>query len=436
MRRDITPSINGAFGCPSNKLLQRLWATGITERVYDRTSSYVRAIFVLQNMNPEVAIITLNWNGWQDTLECLASLYHIDYDNYRVILVDNASTDDSLAKIEAHCTKELNLASYSTEDLVRNKPIKVVYYTGGGAEHGTDRSGAVAQQANHALTVIQNDENYGFAEGNNIGVAYALNAFDPDYILLLNNDTIVDRHFLRALVDVAENDEQIGLLQPKMLRYADALIDNTGSLCDRLAYCKPRGLGEVDARQYDRERKDNFFYVTGACMLIRKSVLSALSDECFDPYLFAYYEDVDLSWMVRLLGFKVSYSPDSVCYHKGSATFGNRSPFIAYLSDRNRLRVLIKNYALVSLFFVLPLTIVLKSAALAAGCIINIDLHYIVSFVKALGWNTLQLRNTLALRRELQSKRKVSDNDIVKHMIPFSLNPRAELLKLWRRQRI
>lgn len=388
------------------------------------------------NMNPEVTIIALNWNGWQDTLECLASLYHIDYDNYRVILVDNASTDDSLARIEAYCMKELNLASYITEDLIRNKLIKVVHYAKGDAGSRIDRSGAVAQKANHALTVIQNDYNYGFAEGNNIGVAYALNAFDPDYVLLLNNDTVVDQHFLSALVDTAENDEYVGLIQPKMLRCADATIDNTGNVCDRLAYCEARGLGELDAGQYDHERTDEFFYATGACVLIRRSVLSAFSGECFDPHLFAYYEDVDLSWMARLLGFKIGYSPDSVCYHKGSATFGNCSPFIAYLSDRNRLRVLIKNYALISLFFALPLTIVLKSAALIADCVISVDLHYIASFVKALGWNTLQLRNTLALRRRLQSKRKVSDNDIVKHMIPFSLNPRVELLKLKRRQRV
>jgi GT2 family glycosyltransferase len=385
-------------------------------------------------MNPEVAIIILNWNGWQDTLECLGSLYHIDYDNYRVILVDNASTDESLAKIDAYCRNKLKFASYFTEDLVRNKPIKVVHYTKGGTEPGTDRSGAVAQQANHALTVIQNDRNYGFTEGNNIGVAYALNAFDPDYVLLLNNDTVVDRNFLRALVDAAENDEQIGLIQPKMMRYADAAIDNAGNVCDRLAYCEPRGLGEMDTGQYDHDRTDEFFYATGACVLIRKNVLSAFSGECFDPHLFAYYEDVDLSWMARLIGFKVRYSPDSVCFHKGSATFGLGSPFIAYLSDRNRLRVLIKNYASMSLFVVLPLTIVLKSAALAAECVIGKDLRYIASFIKALAWNTLHLRNTLTLRRRIQSKRKVSDNDITKHMIPFSFSLRTELLERWRGQ--
>jgi GT2 family glycosyltransferase len=378
-------------------------------------------------MNPEVTIITLNWNGWQDTLECLGSLYHIDYNNYRIILVDNASTDDSLANIEAYCTKELKFASYFTEDLVRNKPTKVVHYTKVAAEPGADRSGAVAQRADYALTVIENNHNYGFTEGNNIGVAYALNAFDPDYILLLNNDTVVDQRFLSALVDAAENDQQIGLLQPKMLRYADATIDNTGNVCDRLVYCKPRGLGEGDAGQYDGDSRDDFFYATGACLLVRKSLLWARSGECFDPHLFAYYEDVDLSWMARLLGFKVGYVPDSVCYHKGSATFGSRSPFIAYLSDRNRLRVLIKNYSLRTLFFVLPFTILLKSAVLAVECVINIDLRYVSSFLRALAWNIQHLRSTLIERKKLQSQRKISDSEIMTHMIVFSLQPRAEI---------
>jgi hypothetical protein len=385
-------------------------------------------------MDPEVTVITLNWNGWQDTLECLASLYHIDYDNHHVILVDNASTDDSLAKIEAYCTKELNLAPYITEGLIRNKPIKVVQYANTDAEPGADR-GAGAQRADLALTVIQSDENFGYTEGSNIGVAYALNAFDPDYVLLLNNDTVVDRHFLRALVNAAENDEQVGLLQPKILRYADGMIDSTGNVCDRFAYCKPRGLGEVDVGQYDRDARDEFFYATGACVLIRKSVLSAFSGECFDPHLFAYYEDVDLSWMARLLGYKVGYSPDSVCYHKGSATFGRLEPFIIqYLCERNRLRVLIKNYGLIRLFFVLPLTVVLKSVAAPVQCAITLELRYLLSFLKAVAWNTLQLRNTLSMRERLQSRRKVSDNEIVRHMNSFSFKALVELLQWPKRQ--
>jgi GT2 family glycosyltransferase len=385
-------------------------------------------------MYPAVTIITINWNGWPDTLECLASLYHIDYDNYRIILVDNGSTDDSLAKIHAYCTNELKFASFLTEDLVRKKPIKVVHYTEVGADPA-DRSGAAAQHSDHALTVIQNDHNYGFAEGNNIGVAYALNAFDPDYVLLLNNDTVVDKNFLDALVTAAEHDEQIGLLQPKILRSVDSTIDSTGVMCNTLAYSKPRGLHEKDEGQYDNDKEEGFFYASGACVLIRKSLLAALSYECFDPHLFAYYEDVDLSWMARLIGLKVVYCPESVCYHKGKASFGDETPLTLYLSHRNRLRVMIKNYSLRTLIFALPLTIVLKFSLLAVDCIVNLDPSYFLSFLKALGWNVLNLRSGLVLRMRIQSKRRLRDEEIMKYMNPYSFSVRAALKDHWKRRK-
>ena len=79
-------------------------------------------------MNPRVTIITLNWNGWQDTIECLESLYDIDYDNYHIVLVDNASTDESLAEIDAYCRNKRTLTSRITQHLIRNKPTMVVHY--------------------------------------------------------------------------------------------------------------------------------------------------------------------------------------------------------------------------------------------------------------------------------------------------------------------
>ncbi|MCE5214153.1 MAG: glycosyltransferase, partial [Methanobacterium sp.] len=102
---------------------------------------------------PKVTIVIVNWNGWEDTIECLKSLYHVNYTNFNIIIVDNHSQDDSVKKIK---------------DYIENKK----------------------------LILIVNDENYGFAEGNNIGIRYAQKNFNPDYILLLNNDTIVDKEFL------------------------------------------------------------------------------------------------------------------------------------------------------------------------------------------------------------------------------------------------
>lgn len=86
-------------------------------------------------MNPRVTIITLNWNGWQDTIECLESLYDIDYDNYHIVLVDNASTDESLAEIDAYCRNKRTLTSRITQHLIRNKPTMVVHY-GAHVQHG------------------------------------------------------------------------------------------------------------------------------------------------------------------------------------------------------------------------------------------------------------------------------------------------------------
>ncbi len=390
----------------------------------------------LAAMNPRVTIITLNWNGWQDTIECLESLYCVDYDNYHIILVDNASTDESLAKIDAYCSNQRKLTPYSAEHLIRNKPTRITHYGEVSAEPGTGRGGeAVRLQANSALTVIQNDQNYGFAEGNNIAVKYALDTLHPDYVLLLNNDTVVNKHFLTALVNAAECDQQIGVMQPKILRYADSTIESTGIKDDVLLYSRFRGLFETDEGQYDNERECGFFYASGACMFIRLDFLEALGGECFDPQLFAYYEDVDLSWMSRLLGYKVAYCPKSVCYHKGSTTFGVGTPMVLYLSHRNRLRVMIKNYSLKTLVFVLPLTIVLKGSLLTYDWIVNYDSSYLFSFLRALSWNLLNLRSALILRERIQSKRKLPDHEIMKYMIPYSFGVRSALKDQRRRKK-
>jgi GT2 family glycosyltransferase len=206
-------------------------------------------------------------------------------------------------------------------------------------------------------------------------------------------------------------------------------------MCNTLAYSKPRGLHEKDEGQYDNDREDGFFYASGACVLIRKSLLAALSGECFDPHLFAYYEDVDLSWIARLIGLKVVYCPESVCYHKGKASFGDEMPLAVYLGHRNRLRVMIKNYSLRTLMFVLPLTIVLKFSLLAVDCIVNLDSSYFSSFLKALGWNVLNLRSALVLRIRIQSKRKLRDEEIMKYMNPYSFRVRAALKGHWRRRK-
>ena len=180
-------------------------------------------------MNPKVSIITLNWNGWKDTIECLESLYQITYPNYDIIVVDNGSKDESTAKLEIYCEGEIKVESKFFEYSGENKPIKIIGYTREEAEAGGGKENEVAGlPSNRKLILIKNEKNYGFAEGNNSGMRYALKALNPEYVLLLNNDTVVDKEFLGVLVKAGMSYERIGICGAKLLKmHNPKIIDST-----------------------------------------------------------------------------------------------------------------------------------------------------------------------------------------------------------------
>lgn len=164
---------------------------------------------------PRVAVIILNWNGWQDTIECLESLYRIDYPCYDVILVDNCSVDESVEIIRGYCEGRIKVNSAFFEHSWENKPIRLVECTREEAELGVAKSiGSISPS--RRLILIRNERNFGFAEGNNIAIRYCLKVLKPEYVVLLNNDTVVDVRFLSELVAMAEQDESIGVLGPKI----------------------------------------------------------------------------------------------------------------------------------------------------------------------------------------------------------------------------
>ncbi|MEN4006462.1 MAG: glycosyltransferase [Methanobacterium sp.] len=134
----------------------------------------------MNNMKPNVSIIILNWNGWKDTIECLESLYQIDYPNYEVIVVDNASSDNSIEKIRDYCKGKIKVKSEFFEYNSINKPIEIF-------ELNKDETRKIEEMyynlpSNRKLILIKNDQNYGYAEGNNIGIRYALNTLENFYL--------------------------------------------------------------------------------------------------------------------------------------------------------------------------------------------------------------------------------------------------------------
>jgi GT2 family glycosyltransferase len=221
-------------------------------------------------MIPNVTIIILNWNGWEDTLDCLKSLKQIEYPNFNIVIVDNASEDESIAKIN--------------EQIKNDKSID--------------------------FTLIKNKKNNGFAEGNNIGIRYAIKSKNPDYILLLNNDTVVDKNFLNELVKVAEENINAGSVQSILLKHEDKIIDSLGQELTTWS-AKDIGMDSEYVKLYDNRE---IFGACAAAALYRAKVMEDIG--FFDKDFFLIYEDVDLSWRIRLKGYQSFLAVNSIVYHK------------------------------------------------------------------------------------------------------------------------
>lgn len=268
-------------------------------------------------MNPKVSITILNWNGWEDTIECLESLYQITYPNYNVILVDNGSKDESIEKIKEYCRGKIKVESKFFEYSDENKPIKIIEYTREEAEKGGGRENEIENlSSNNKLIIIKNEKNYGFAEGNNIGMRYVLKTLSSDYILLLNNDTVVDPYFLTELVKVAEGDEKIGAIGPDIRLYSDS------SKPQIKKYGLIQTVSDIDT-------------LSGACLLLKTAILAKIG--LLDPIYFCYDEDRELNERIKRNGYRVVYVPTaSKIYHKLEATSKKVSDLKAYYMTRNR----------------------------------------------------------------------------------------------------
>lgn len=245
---------------------------------------------------PKVGIILINWNQGKDTSSCLLSLRGLDYPNYEIVLVDNASTDGSPDRIKA---------------------------------------------AFPGIVLIKNKENLGFAEGNNVGIRYLMSD-KTDYVLLLNNDTEVEPNFLSELVKEAERHNDTGIVGPKILFFdrPDKIWYAGGFFNAVTGKTYHRGQNEADRGQYDLVTEVGF--VSGCAMLIKRAVLEKLKG--LDPDYFYSHEDVDLCLRAKALGYKLLYIPASRIKHKIAMSSGGRfSPLYIYYRVRNSILFMQKN---------------------------------------------------------------------------------------------
>lgn len=240
-------------------------------------------------MNDSIYIVIINYNGFEDTIECIKSLKHSNVPNVHVVVVDNCSTDDSCKKL-SQCGLEFEL--------------------------------------------IKSKSNGGFSYGNNIGIRYCIE-HKADYILFLNNDTVVEPDFLEPLIETSKALNNKAAIsgkilfydKPQQIWYAGGIFNNrTG----RIIHI---GSGQMDDTVYNEEKRVS--YLSGCMMFMHASVIEkcGLWDESF----FLYCEDLDYSCRLLKNGIAMIYNPSSVIYHKVNSSTSKISGLSTYYTIRNKL---------------------------------------------------------------------------------------------------
>jgi GT2 family glycosyltransferase len=276
-------------------------------------------------VHPYVIILVLNWNLPAETIACVNSLLAGDYPHQHVVIVDNGSTDDSLALLR---------------------------------DHFGDR-----------VTILETGENLYYAGGNNVGLHWALDA-GADWVVVLNNDTLVAPDMVSLLVRVGSSSPEVGVVGP-MIYWGDITgpSPRRGDQGRRIWAMGSRrrwwlpfphdvGKNEIDTGQY-RQPLD-VDYAVGCCMMISRQVLMRVG--LFDPAYRMYYEDADLSARVRRAGFRLVIEPRARVWHLVAATAGRQAAMSCYQKTRYRMRFYRQHTAR---FWIMPACVMLGAQELA-----------------------------------------------------------------------
>jgi len=245
---------------------------------------------------PKVFVITLNWNGKYLLDECLTSYLKNDYPNFEVVMIDNGSTDDSVK-------------------YVKNEFPEVI--------------------------VLQNEKNLGYSGGFNVGLEYAFNNKNADYVLISNNDVKADKRVISELVKVAERDETIGFVTGKVYYYDHPNVLQTVGKKEHPIRWNGGDLGvrEEDKGQYD-EISERFF-ADDIFTLVRRKLYKEIGG--YDTTYFLQCEEYDWQARAKKIGYRIVFTPFAKIWHKDSMTIGKTSPKKAFYDARNPMLVVLKH---------------------------------------------------------------------------------------------
>ena len=318
---------------------------------------------------PHVAVVVLNYNGLKWLRGCLSSVFMTDYPNYEVCLVDNGSTDGSVAYVELNFRK---------------------------------------------VRIIENGKNLGFAQAYN----GAIKEMQADYVVLLNNDTkVLAPEWLHELVGTAQRNTNIVAVACKIVSMGNhSVLDSVGSM--GIPFW--RGFVDIGRNVNDSMRFDGptfapFAFCGGAALVDRDVFIKAGG---FDSGYFLYLEDADLSWRLRLLGYSIAFAPKARVAHYFSGSAGNQAITSEklYYSHRNLLRTILKNSGRATLPWAVSNYLLFSLLAMLGFVLFEPEKALVI--MRAMIWNLCNLPGTYAWRRRIQRSRKVDDVTILQSMYP------------------
>ena len=319
---------------------------------------------------PKVSIVIPHWNNVEILSECLKSIGSTIYPDFEVIVVDNASTDNSVQYVKS------------------NFPD---------------------------VKLIENDRNDGYAGGCNIGADLA----QGKYLVFLNNDTIQNPDWISSLLSTIKSNSKIAAVQPKILNYFDRNIfdyaGGSGGYMD--IFCFPFARGRIfltqeeDHQQYDDSRE--CFWASGTSIMVRKNLF--LQAGKFDEVFFSHMEEIDLCWRLQAMGYSIWVEPKSVVYHKNAVSLPMHTHKKYYLNHRNSLLMLFSNFSIPTAFYVGIMRLMLEFIAIGYS-VVKLDLNHISGILRSLIWILFHPLTIIRKRFQFKKIRIRKDKEIIKKM--------------------
>ena len=311
----------------------------------------------IEENDPLISIVILNYNAGNLLIDCVDSIQKSNYKKFEIIVVDNISKDKSHRKCKEKFPN---------------------------------------------IKLIENSENLGYCEGNNVGLRIA----KGEFVAILNPDTIVDPSWLSELLYAYKKNGD-GIYQPKFLASTDhTMLLSTGNMIQIFGFGYSRAKGDIDKKQYENFEKINF--ASGTCIFTSKKIIEEIG--LFESFLFAFHDDFELCWRGALIGINSFYVPTAIVYHPIEGYSFKWSPLKFKLLERNRKYCLLTLYSRSTFYKMIPGLLLVDIAVLF--------------FYLSKGLGKMKIEADIEILRNLgkinekykknQEKRKIADSDLIK----------------------